>query len=226
MIKILILEDNRELASTLIKALKAKGRKIFWFSNIKSCCEFIEKQKVDLCILDRMLPDGDSLELIDYLVDLLPDCHYLFLTQQKKLLEKISCLEKGAIDYLTKPFSLAELRVKVKNILKLTQPQTHDQQFELGKINFFPEKGLLITPDGEINLRKKETELVLHLFRAAGSIVSKQALITKLWQPESETKINTIDVYIKRLRKKLGKYHSIIKTRRGFGYQLVIERNF
>jgi len=221
MIKILILEDNRELANTLTKALKASDRKIFCFAKISDFCQFIEKQKVDLCILDRLVEDGDSLDVIEYLNDLLPSCRYIFLTQQTKLLDKIKGLEKGAIDYLVKPFSLAELRIKVRNILGWGTNLPNGEKLVLGEISFDVQNGVLLTPDKEIQLRKREADLVAYLFQAGSRVVSKQQLISNLWYPDSKTKINTIDVYMKRLRKKLGKYQTIIKTRRGFGYQLI-----
>lgn len=221
MIKILILEDNCDLAKILLKALKTKDRSLLWTNNLKDLYRLAEQQKIDLFILDRFVDDGDSLESIEYLKEINSTGKYIFLTQQKKVLEKIVCLEKGADDYLTKPFSLAELRIKVRNMLAWKKTSFQEKQLNLGEVAFFPETGYLVSPDGEIHLRKKEAELVFYLFQAAGRVVSKQYLIDQLWEPSQEVKINTIDVYIKRLRKRLGKYQSIIKTRRGFGYQLL-----
>lgn len=221
MIKIFVLEDNKELAQTLIKALNKKDRKIFWFDNLEDLYKFVEKEKPDLCILDRLVKDGDSIESIEYLKEISPNTKYIFLTQQKRTIEKIVCLEKGADDYLTKPFSLAELRIKVKNMLNWGLVKSHNKKISLGDISFVQESGCLLTPTGEIQLRKREAELVFYLFQANGGVVSKQHLLNNLWGPDSTAKNNTIDVYIKRLRKKMGDYQNIIKTRRGFGYQLI-----
>lgn len=221
MIKILILEDNKELAKILVESLKTKDRKLIWLTNLKDLYKLVKEQKIDLFVLDRLVNDGDSLEAIEYLKELHPTSRFIFLTKQQKTLEKIICLEKGADDYLTKPFSLAELRIKVKNMLDRERNDFQKNKLSLGEIYFYPDTGNLISPDSEIHLRKKEAELIFYLFQASGRIVSKQHLISKLWEPNQEIKINTIDVYIKRLRKKLGKYQSIIKTRRGFGYQLI-----
>lgn len=221
MIKILILEDNRELAKILLKALGAKDRKLIWHTSLKELYKTIKEQKIDLFVLDRLVDDGDSLESIEYLKELNQDSRFIFLTKQNKTLEKIVGLEKGADDYLSKPFSLAELRIKVRNMLTWKSSSSCEEEMCLGEVSFFPNTGYLVSPDKEIHLRKREAELVFYLFQAAGRVVSKQHLISKLWEPDQGVKVNTIDVYIKRLRKKLGNYQEIIKTRRGFGYQLV-----
>jgi two-component system response regulator ArlR len=221
MIKILILEDNKELAQILIKALKKKDRKIFWTSSLKDLYKITKREKPDISILDRLVEDGDSIDSIEYLKEISPNTKHIFLTQQKRIIEKIICLEKGADDYLIKPFSLAELRIKVRNMLNWGTIKDRVKKLELGEISFIPESGCLKTPDGEIQLRKREAELIFYLIKASGRVVSKQHLLDSLWGPETLAKKNTIDVYIKRLRKKMGKYQELIKTRRGFGYQLI-----
>jgi len=220
MIKILILEDNKELAKILLKALRAKERKVYWADNLKSLHSFVEKNSPDLCILDRMVADGDSIDSLEYLKEISPNTKYIFLTKQNKLLEKIVGLEKGADDYLTKPFSLAELRIKIRNMLSWGKKEVDSEKVDLGLISFFPESGCLVTPEGSVQLRKRESELIFYLTKGIGRTVTKKYLLSSLWKNDYEVKTNTIDVYIKRLRKRLGKYNSIIKTVRGFGYQI------
>jgi two-component system, OmpR family, alkaline phosphatase synthesis response regulator PhoP len=220
MIKILILEDNKELAKILLKALKSKDRKVNWVDNLKSLHSFVEKNSPDLCILDRLVADGDSIDSMEYLKEISPNTKYIFLTRQNKLLEKIVGLEKGADDYLTKPFSLAELRIKVRNMLSWGEKEASPEKVDLGLLSFFPESGCLMTPEGSVQLRKRESELVFYLTKGLGRTVTKKYLLSNLWKTDHEVKTNTVDVYIKRLRKRLGRYSSIIKTVRGFGYQI------
>jgi DNA-binding response OmpR family regulator len=221
MIKILILEDNKELGKILLKSLRTKERKVYWVDNLKSLHKFVEKNSPDLCILDRLVTDGDAIDSMEYLKEISPNTKYIFLTRQNKLLEKIVGLEKGADDYLTKPFSLAELRIKVRNMLLWGERKVGFEKVDLGLLSFFPESGCLVTPEGNIQFRKRESELILYLTKGIGRTVTKKYLLSNLWKNDHEVKTNTIDVYIKRLRKKLGKYNSIIKTVRGFGYQII-----
>ncbi|MBT4124136.1 MAG: response regulator transcription factor [Candidatus Pacebacteria bacterium] len=143
------------------------------------------------------------------------------MTKKSRLLDKINGLEKGADDYLPKPFSLAELRLKVKNMLTWELKQPAVKKIDLGLISFLPESGSFITPDGDIYLRKREKDIIFYLIQAAGRTVSRNHLLRTIWRSEDEAQLNTIDVYIRRLRRKLGKYHTIIQTRRGFGYKIV-----
>ena len=219
--KILVLEDNKMLAETIATALKTKDRKIFVTPSLEKLYSICKKNPPDLCILDRFVEDGDSIEAIEYLKELYPQTKYIFLTKKSRLLDKINGLEKGADDYLPKPFSLAELRLKVKNMLTWELKQPAVKKIDLGLISFLPESGSFITPDGDIYLRKREKDIIFYLIQAAGRTVSRNHLLRTIWRSEDEAQLNTIDVYIRRLRRKLGKYHTIIQTRRGFGYKIV-----
>ncbi|NCN45685.1 MAG: hypothetical protein COU63_03180 [Candidatus Pacebacteria bacterium CG10_big_fil_rev_8_21_14_0_10_36_11] len=216
--KILILEDNKNLAQTLKIGLTQKKRQLTLVDSLKHFYQILEKETYDLCIMDRFVTDGDSIEAIEYIKELQPKLKCIYLSKKTSLQDKISGLEKGADDYLAKPFSLAELRLKVKNMLQWDTLVKEEKPFQLGEIEFFAETGCFITPEGEIYLRKREKDLVFCLIQAKGRTVSRNHLLRTLWTAEEEAQSNTIDVYIRRLRKRLGKYQDIIQTRRGFGY--------
>lgn len=219
--KILILEDNAVLAQTLVEALKGNSREVYSVSSLRAFYTSLEKNTPHLCLMDRMVTDGDSLESVEYIKDAFPKTKILYLSKKAQLKDRIQGLEKGADEYLAKPFSLAEVRLKVKNMLSWESSSEEEVKADLGLISFLPDSGYFVTPEGKISLRKREHEVALHLFRAFGSFFSRQKLANALWTHEEERNLNTIDVYIRRLRKKLGKYKSVIETRRGFGYRFI-----
>jgi DNA-binding response OmpR family regulator len=134
-------------------------------------------------------------------------------------------LEAGADDYLPKPFSLAELKLRVKNLLTLVRDnQSWGSQVILDEIIFYPTQGIIQTPEKKLILRRRETQIMECLTNAGGALVSRHQLIRALWPPSYQPNSSTVDVYIRRLRQKLGVYHAILQTRRGFGYRVVLQR--
>lgn len=220
--KILILEDDKMLAKTLASGLESPRVQTVCVHTLENFYDYIENELVDLCVMDRLIEEQDSLEAVGYIHDVLPQVKILFLTKKNAVLDRINGLEAGADDYLAKPFSLAELRLRVRGLLAISRWHEGRSEVDLGGIVFFPELGVLETPEKKIFLRKRETEILTCLSQAAGSHVTKRTLNGLLWPASYEPNPSTVDVYIRRLRQKLGKYQSILQTRRGFGYRLAL----
>ncbi len=219
--KILVLEDDRLLAKTLKLGLSRVDVGVRLVHDLPSFYRVIENKQPDLCVMDRMIGEQDSLDAVDYLREISPQTKVLMLTKKSAVEDRINGFEGGADDYLPKPFSLAELRLRVRSLLHLYRNPEEEKGVRLGEVVFYPRQGLVVTPEGKVPLRKREAEILLCLSRSPSVIVPKQTIVRSLWPETFEPHPTTVDVYIRRMRQKLGKYQSIVETRRGFGYRLV-----
>jgi two-component system response regulator TctD len=218
---IFILEDDRLLAETLTVGMKALGVTVYTVYTLSDFHRLLETKRVHVCIMDRMIGSEDSVQTVEYIRDAFPEIRVLLLTKKSSIPDRISGLEAGAHDYLPKPFSLAELRLRVKLLLAQHASAQEGREVSLGEITYSSEQGCLQTRTGAIFLRPRENEILLCLSHRLGNLVSRQKITRTLW-PESYTPHpSTVDVYIRRLRQKLGAYRSILQTRRGFGYRLL-----
>ena len=218
---IIVLEDDQSLSKTLEGSLKNTATDVVAVNTLPSFYQAIENKDYDLCVMDRMIGTQDSIEAVAYVREITPQAKVLMLTKKASLADRIFGLETGADDYLPKPFSLAELKLRVKSLLALYRNPQEEAGIDLGLITFYPKQGLLQVRDRQIYLRKRENQILTCLARSLGTVVSRNKIISTLWPENYEPNPSTVDVYIRRLRQKLGEYGSIIQTRRGFGYRLV-----
>ena len=180
----------------------------------------VRQKHYALCVMDRLIYGRDSLELIPEVRELSPQAKILLLTKKAAVLDRVEGLEAGADDYLAKPFSMAELRLRIRSLLSFSRIESESAGLSVGELIFYPQQGMLQTPQGKIFLSKRETQILTCLARAGGAVISKLMLERTLWPERFEPNPSTIDVYIRRLRAKLGQYGSILKTKRGFGYHV------
>lgn len=215
---ILIVENNKTLATTLATHLKNKKFFVSVTTTIEDSIKELENYSYDLVILDRILDDGDGIEVAEFISDFSYQTKVLILSEIESTNERIRGLESGADDYLIKPFSLTELTIKIQKLLN-TQKIKEIEKLSLGKISIMPETGEL-NLNGKIKLiRKKESQLLSCLIRHKNQVVSRNKIIDIIWSGGYEQPTQaTLDVYIRRLRIRLEKYSSSIKTVRGFGY--------
>lgn len=215
---ILIVENNQILAQTLTKHLKSKGFFCNSLPSVESAISELENFSYDLIILDRILDDGDGIEVAQFINDFSYQTKVLMLSELSNTNEKIRGLENGADDYLAKPFSLTELTIKINKLLNI-QKVKNIEELKLGKIIIKPESGE-ININGKTKLiRKKEMQLLTCLIRHKNQVVSRNKMINIIWSGTYNLPTqSTLDVYVRRLRISLGKYKKYIKTVRGFGY--------
>ena len=218
--KILILEDDQVLAKTLGVGLASLGTKTTLVDTMARFYQEIEGDPADLCVMDRIIGNHDSVDAIDYIREIAPQAKILVLSKKSSVEDRLVGLESGADDYLAKPFSLAELRLRAKGLLKLYRDTQEEAGVFLGLVTFYPLRGTIETPEKKILLRKREMEILSCLARSLGTVVPRQTIISMLWPETYQPNPSTVDVYVRRLRQKLGKYQSILQTRRGFGYRL------
>ena len=220
---IYIVEDEPDIRETLAYNLSQEGFKVSEFSDAESCLNKIQKKKPDLLLLDLMLPGMSGLDLCKEIrADInLKNLAIIMLTAKGEEVDRIIGFELGADDYVTKPFSVRELILRVKVILKKqTESVESDELIEFGPIKLNLDAHEVLINNDEIVLTALEFKLLEHLIRRRGRVQTRDQLLSDVWGYSSEVTTRTVDTHIKRLREKLGTVGDYIQTIRGVGYRL------
>lgn len=183
----------------------------------KTVILFCECYTYDLLIIDRRLPDGDGVEILQFMHTTLCVTPILLLTEKNTLGDRLSGLRSGADDYLGKPFSIEELILRAENLLKKIKKVT-SLPIKVGELELFEEKVTVKIHDKVIKLRRKEFFILAFLVHHHDTVVTRQMLIDNVWHQASIPTYSTIDVYIRRIRLLLGKDVDCIHTVRTYGY--------
>ena len=217
---ILVVDDEKEIADVVELYLQNDQYKVFKFYNGQDALDCINNMKIDLAILDIMLPDIDGFQILKQIRQ-----KYTFpvimLTAKTEYMDKITGLTLGADDYISKPFSLREVIARVKAVLRRTATAETERAperlvYQSLVIDITKKK---VSIDGEeVQLTKKEFEILLLLVQNKGRVFSREDILTRIWSDEVYVLDRTIDVNITRLRKKIGEYGKCIVTRLGYGY--------
>jgi len=221
--RILLIEDERRIARNIKEGLEQERYAVDLAHDGLEGYDLAAGEEYDVIILDLMLPKMDGMTLCRKLREEKITTPILILTAKGQTKDKIEGLNAGADDYLTKPFSfeelLARLRVLTRRPKNLSGEVLTAGDLRLDSKNYQAKRG-----GREIDLTAKEFALLEYLMRNVGLILSKEQIIAHVWNYEADILPNTVEVYIRNLRKKLrdtGKGEkALIKTRRGFGYQL------
>lgn len=219
--KIYIVEDDSEIREMETYALTGAGYSVMAFGESVSFYKALSTQKPDLIILDIMLPNEDGLSVLNKLkknstTKYIP---VMFVTARTTELDKVKGLDSGADDYLVKPFGIMEFLSRVKALLRRFVSESKENDVVLGPIKIDVLKHSA-TMDGLVcDLTYKEFELLKMLIASPGIVFSRQQLMDKVWGVDFVMETRTVDMHIKTLRQKLGKYGSIIKTVRNVGYK-------
>ncbi|GAB1401659.1 response regulator transcription factor [Elusimicrobiota bacterium] len=221
---ITIVDDEEDILEALSVFLKKNGYDVNTYTNASDFFKSLKKKTPDLFILDLMLPDMDGYDICK---NLKSDAKYssipvIMLSAKSEESDKIIGLELGADDYVTKPFSQKELLARIKvilrrNMLKNTKVFTEiaDGKIKLDKDNFE------VTVDNKkIILTTTEFKLLEFLISRNGSVLSRDKILDYIWGEDKIVIDRTVDVHIRHLRKKLGKYADIIKNIHGVGYKI------
>jgi len=220
--KVFIVEDEPDLRDTLEYNFENEGFQVESFANGESFIDFIEKKKPNLVVLDLMLPGLSGIDVCRELrsKDKYNDISIIMLTAKSEEIDRIVGFELGADDYVTKPFSVRELILRVKVLLKKRADNSFNQQ----TLEFGPLSMDLGAHDVSINgesilLTALEFKLLKHLLKRKGRVQTRDQLLGDVWGYSSEVTTRTVDTHIKRLREKLGKSGDYIQTIRGVGYR-------
>ncbi|MDQ4139067.1 MAG: response regulator transcription factor [Bacteroidota bacterium] len=224
--KILIVEDNRELSETLVHYLKQEGYLCETAYNYQSAEEKINIYAYDVIVLDITLPDGSGLEILKQLKQKRPDEGVLIISAKNALDDKLTGLNLGADDYLTKPFHLAELNARIQSLLRRKR-FNGSHEIKVGDLRLNTATAQVFVKDNEIVLTRKEYELLLYFLSNRNRILNKEAIAEHLWGDNIDMadSFDFIYTHIKNLRKKIASYgsNSNIKSVYGMGYKFVVE---
>ena len=213
-------EDDASIRDIEIYTLRATGYEAQGFENGESFFAALQMEQPDLVLLDVMLPGEDGLVILRRLRE---DPAYaripvIMATAKGMEYDKIQCLEMGADDYLVKPFGMMEMVARVTAVLRRagTKP---DGRLRFGPLVMDPVEHV-ITADGEpLALTLKEFELLRLFMSNPGGVFSREQLLARIWGQEYTGETRTVDVHIRTLRMKLGRYGEYVGTIRGVGYR-------
>jgi two-component system, OmpR family, response regulator len=205
--RLLLVEDDPNLGDLLSGYLKAKGYQVDWRTDGQQGMNAFESAKFDLLILDVMMPVKDGFTLAREIRQKDQHVPIIFLTAKSMKQDTIKGFEAGADDYLTKPFSMEELLLRVNAVLRRTQgvkPKVEEPDtYEIGNSVFEPRRQLLRTPETERRLTTKESELLRLLCTHKNEILERSKALQEVWGNDSYFSGRSMDVYIAKLRKYL-----------------------
>jgi len=218
-VKILLVEDDKQIADYVAKGLREKGHVVDRADNGRDGLYFATGEPYDVLIVDRMLPNLDGLSLVKAARSSGVRTPVLFLTTMSGVDDRVAGLEAGGDDYLVKPFALAELLARVSALARRppivapTTLRTGDLEIDLLTRN--------VTRAGKrIELLAQEFKILEYLMRHAGEVVTRTMLLEKVWDFHFDPKTNIVETHISRLRAKIDKgfERPLLHTIRGAGY--------
>ena len=219
MIEILVVEDERPISNLIKINLTKAGYACTCVYDGLAAVDALDKKPYDLVLLDIMLPGADGYEVMEYLAPL--EVPVIFLTAKTTVSDRVRGLRMGADDYLTKPFEAEELLAVVKTLVR-RQGELIPDVVTVGDLKLDRKNYILSGPEKQLQLGKKEYDIMRVLMANKGLVISKETLLLKVWGEGSEAVENNVETYISFLRKKLHflKVHVWIVTIRGLGYRL------
>ena len=224
--KILIVEDEPALRELIQRSLEKERYVVEVAADFNSALRKIEDYDYDCVLLDIMLPDGSGLDLLEKLKAMHKRENVIIISAKDSLEDKVLGLELGADDYLPKPCHLAELNARIKSVIRR---QHHDGEIDicLGNIRILPDKYQVLINDREVELNRKEYDILLYFINRPGRLVNKNTLAESVWGDHIDQVDNFDFIYaqIKNLRKKLKDAGATaeIKAVYGFGYKMIVE---
>jgi DNA-binding response OmpR family regulator len=218
--RILIVEDDPAIARFLERGLAAHGHRSVNVDNGQDGVMMATDESVDFVLLDIMLPGMNGQEVLKRIRARRPGLPILMLTARDELRDKVSALDSGADDYLTKPFDLDELLARMRALVRRAdQPQA--SRIELGDLKMDLRSHRVWRKDKLMDLSSREFALLEYFARHRGQVLSRQQILSGVWDYAFDPGSNIVDVYVRYLRNKLDRpgERSLIKTVRGAGYR-------
>ena len=226
-INVLLAEDDKNLGSVLTSYLSAKGFPTTLCINGQEAFDNFKKDKFDFCIVDVMMPVKDGFTLAKEIRQIDQKIPILFLTAKSMQEDKLKGFELGADDYLTKPFSMEELLMRMQAIIRRATDskimETNRTFYEIGKFTFDYNRQILKLSEEEQKLTSKESELLKMLCDNINDVLDRSVALKKIWHDDSYFNARSMDVYVTKLRKYLKADGNIeLINVHGVGFKLVI----
>ncbi len=231
MSSLLLVEDDPEIGKSVNAALSANGHHVLWAHDAVAAREASAGTAFDLALLDLGLPHGDGVDVCRELRMAQPGCVIVMLTARRSEMDVVVGLEAGADDYLTKPFGLTELLARVRAHLRRRESMSPHEPgaWSSGDLEIDLDARRVLIAGTEVQLRAKEFELLARLAQDAGRAVSRETLMSDVWDENWFGSTKTLDVHMASLRRKLDEVASrapspaalpVLTTLRGHGYRL------
>jgi two-component system, OmpR family, phosphate regulon response regulator PhoB len=224
MTKILVVEDELDLQQVLKFNLQQAGFQVRVSSSGGDALRILSNDVPDLVLLDVMLPDILGTEVCRTIKsdEATASVPVIMLTARGSEVDRVSGFELGADDYVTKPFSVRELMLRINAILKRTHPGAGERgSIEFGVLKIDPDAHRLWVDGGEVELSALEFRLLVALYERRNRVQTRSALLDGVWGVTADVTTRTVDTHVKRLREKLGAGRGYIETVRGVGYRFV-----
>jgi two-component system, OmpR family, response regulator VicR len=227
MAKILYVEDDKNLSFVIKDNLEEEGFEVFHFADGKEAFKNFKKEKFDLCLLDVMLPELDGFSLAEKIREQNDHIPIIFLTAKVLQEDKIEGLKIGGDDYITKPFSIEELTLRIKVFLKrstISDINDDQDEYRIGKYNFSFSQLNLDSDEGMQKLTHREAEVLKFLCDRRNAVIKREDILTQIWGRDDYFLGRSLDVFITRLRKMLAPDESLkIENVHGVGFRFVTE---
>jgi DNA-binding response OmpR family regulator len=225
--RLLVLEDEKNVGSTLVERLEKEGFEVSWCESVEEGLSALSRHRFELALLDVGLPDGSGFRVAEAIREKHPATAIIFLTAFGNPEDRVRGLELGAEDYVVKPFHLRELLLRVQNGLKRarylsTEPEKDGVQVGQAKIHF--SRFEAVAQGKRHSLTHKECALLKLLVSRRGSVVSRDEILDEVWSKDEFPTSRTVDNFILKLRKIVEidpEQPQAIKSVRGVGYQLI-----
>ncbi len=216
--RVIVVEDERKIAGFLQRGLEEEGHRVQVAADLAEGRAALEAGGCDLLLVDRMLPDGDGLELVRQLRRRRDDARVICLTARDRVEERVLGLQAGADDYLVKPFAFEELVARIEAVCRRGGGDT----VAVGDLRIDTAARRVSRAGREIRLTTREFDLLRYLASYPGRVLSRTRLLEAVWDTTHDPGTNTVEVYVSYLRQKVdrGFERPLIHTVRGAGYTL------
>ena len=219
---IYLLEDDDSIRKLVIYGLESQGYEAQGFEAPSAFWKAMNHQLPELILLDIMLPEEDGLSILQKLrsASATKKLPIIMLTAKNTEYDRVIGLDKGADDFISKPFGMMELVARVRAVLRLTEPATVSTEYQIGPLYVSPERHIVRVNGKDVTLTYKEFEILCLMLENEGVVLTRSVLMDRIWGCEFERENRTLDVHIRTLRAKLGEAGSYIETVRGVGYKI------
>lgn len=216
-----VIEDNDGLRTLLVRGLTRSGFSVVAFASAEAAARHLDREPCDIVVLDVRLPGKDGLALLRALRAAAFRGRVICLSGLDAVQHRVAALDAGADDYLVKPFSLEELRARMRALLRRRVP-TMSMRLEHGDLRVDLRRHVALCGEAELGLSQKEMHLLTLFVEHPGQVLVRDYLLAEIWGPEGNGRPNLLDVAIRRLREKLaaGGATTRLRTVRGRGYRL------
>ena len=218
--KILIVEDEEKIARFVELELVHEGYEVIKAFDGRTGLDLALSEHADLIVLDVMLPRLNGLEVLRRIRKEGNTVPILLLTARDAVMDKVSGLDAGADDYITKPFGMMEFVARVKAVLRRSARQNEDKELHYDELYLNVGRHEVHYREEKVDLTRKEFELLQYLLENKGLVMTRNQILCHVWGYDFDGETRTVDVHVRTLRQKLGEAGNLIETVRGVGYRI------